>query len=138
MPFKPIASGANYSSWFPHSYARDIKIAAGEQAAVLSNGSELVNFTRMESAESHNQLLLKLEWLRDRYEQLGIETAQQRYMWRHIEEGTLMARLPRAATGCTCEDRPILLIDHIDTAFEKNVFNVTGQRISTPGTISLR
>ncbi len=119
-------------SW-PHNfvagYRSDILALDGEKVAIFPLSRRTAKFTRKNSIEPDNQLRDMVSFLEERYRQLGIHTRRQEFSWRGIPQANLIAVIP--GTG---EDRkPVVMADHIDTAFCEDVFDKNGQRVSAPG-----
>ena len=81
------------------------------------------------NAQDPNQLEAIVAFLEDRYAQLGLRSWRRTFAWRGATQTMLIAEIqgsdPRAA--------PVLLADHIDTAFAEDVYHRTGQRVAVPG-----
>jgi len=115
---------SNYTT----AYRRDVLALDGEHEAVFSGG-RTARFVRKNSVDPRNQLLDVVRFLEERYRQLGIRTRRQEFTWRGIPQANLIAIIP----GTDAARRPVIMADHIDTAFCDDVFEKTGQRLSAPG-----
>ncbi len=113
------------------AYRRDVLALDGEREAVFSLSGRTEKFVRKNSVDPHNQLLDVVRYLEERYRQLGIRTRRQEFTWRGIPQANLIAILP--GTGREASLRPVLMADHIDTAFCDDIFEKNGQRVSAPG-----
>ncbi len=122
----PLALSSDPS--FSERYLRDIRILSGEEVAEFPLSKKKMRFTRKSNADPKNQLEDVVDYLEERYAQLGIRTIRQRFMWRGIPQSNLIAVI----TGKR-SDKPVLMADHIDTAFGEDVFDKTGERKSVPG-----
>lgn len=118
---------------FTNAYASDLKIFAGETTVeILVNGVAIkTRFSRKNSADPHHQLRDVVDYLETRYRSLGLKTHRQKFSWRGIPQSNLIAVIPGSLKGAA--NRPVLVADHIDTAFSEDEFEKTGQRIAAPG-----
>ncbi len=116
---------------FAAAYRRDILALDGEQEAAFPLSRRTVRFTRKNSVDPLNQLLDVVGFLEERYRQLGIRTRRQNFTWRGIPQANLIAIIP--GTGKGASRRPVLMADHIDTAFCEDVYVKNGKRVSAPG-----
>ena len=116
---------------FLPAYRRDILALDGEDEAVFPLSGRTVRFTRKNSIDPGNQLGDLARFLEERYRQLGIRTRRQEFTWRGIPQVNLIAILP--GTGKDASRRPVVMADHIDTAFCEDVFEKNGGRVSAPG-----
>lgn len=122
------------TSWprgFKEAYSRDVMIYAGEKQARFPLSGRRSFFKRKSSADPRNQLKRLVEYLEERYEKLGIRTYRQSFFWRGIEQINLIAVIPGSASDAS--QSPVLLADHIDTAFSEKHFDKTGERVAAPG-----
>jgi hypothetical protein len=130
----PTGSGVKIRSWpedFLVSYKNDLLALSGESDAIFPISGRRVVFRRKNSSAKDNQLQEVAEYLAERYKLLGLETVRQTFTWRGITQENLIAIIRGAASGAS--NRPILLADHIDTAFCEDEFERKGKRISAPG-----
>ena len=128
------AAPALIRSWprdYLPAYRRDVLALDGEDEAVFPLSHRRVRFTRKNSVDPGNQLLKLVDFLEERYRQLGIRTRRQEFTWRGIPQANLIAVIP--GTGKDAARQPVVLADHIDTAFCEDVFEKTGKRVSAPG-----
>lgn len=119
-------------SWpdnFLAAYRSDILALDGEKEAVFPLSRRTAKFTRKNSIEPDNQLRDMVSFLEERYRQLGIRTRRQEFTWRGIPQVNLIAVIP----GNGGDRRPVVMADHIDTAFCEDVFDKNGHRVSAPG-----
>lgn len=107
---------------------RDTRALTGE--LVFADGRR-VRLGRKNSAQPDHQLEALVDWLEERYKALGIETRRDRFEWRGIPQSNLVAVLPGTNGGA--DGRPVLLVDHFDTAFAEDEFKKSGARVSVPG-----
>lgn len=112
-------------------FGEDLAVLSGEADAVLAGSGRCVRFERKSAAQTDNQLLDVIAWLEERYAALGVETRREEFTWRGIPEANLIAVLPGPAAES--REAPVLVADHIDTAFAEDVFARTGERVSVPG-----
>lgn len=122
---------SRWSDTFVDSYAEDVQVIAGERQAKYPLSEKRAWFNRKNSADRRNDLLQLIEYLEERYTQLGIQTRRQEFIWRGIKQYNLIATIPGHAIDAA--KRPVLLADHIDTAFSEAHFNKTGERVAAPG-----
>ena len=132
----PRTAGAasRISDWpgdFTAAYRKDILALDGEQEAALPLSGRKVRFTRKNSVDPRNQLVDVVRFLEERYRQLGIKTRRQEFTWRGIPQANLIAIIP--GTGRDASRRPVLMADHIDTAFCEDIYDKNRQRVPAPG-----
>ena len=121
-------------SWpgnFLADYRSDVLALDGESEAVFPLSRRTERLVRKNSIEPDNQLRDLVSFLEERYRQLGIKTRRQEFTWRGIPQANLIAVIP--GTGKDASRRPVVMADHIDTAFCEDVFDKNGQRVSAPG-----
>jgi Zn-dependent M28 family amino/carboxypeptidase len=70
-----------------------------------------------------------VDYLEERYQQLGIKTRRQTFSWRSINLANLIAEIP----GRDRTLPPVLIADHYDTAIAEDHYAKTKERISTAG-----
>lgn len=107
---------------------RDTRALTGE--IVFADGRK-VRLERKNSAQTDHQLEALVDWLEERYKSLGVETRRDRFEWRGIPQSNLVAVIPGAERGPA--SRPVLLVDHFDTAFAEDEFERSGAKVSVPG-----
>ena len=75
-----------------------------------------------------------VQYLTERYTELGVKTVPVPFTWRGIAQSNLLAIIPSPSrpADCTCT-LPVVLADHFDTAFCEDIFAKSGQRVSNPG-----
>lgn len=123
---------ATISAWprhFDEDYARDVRILAGQQEIIFPISGYRTRFARKNNADPENQLESVERYLEERYAKLGIPTRRQRFTWRGIPQSNLVAII-RGQAG---DGAPVIMADHIDTAFAEDWYARTGQRFSAPG-----
>lgn len=125
------ASRVRFSEKFRDAYEEDVRVLAGTELAVFPKSGKRMRFTRKNSADPKNQLLLLISYLEERYAKLGIRTLRQPFVWRGIQQANLIAVLPGSLKGRA--NRPVVLADHIDTAFAEDTFRKTKTRVAVPG-----
>jgi hypothetical protein len=116
---------------FAEAYEHDVKVIAGEIQARYPVSKRRAVFNRKNNADPNNDLHRLVDYLVERYKTLGIETVRQNFEWRGIKQTNLIARIPGWDPNASAA--PVLLADHIDTAFSEKTFNSTRKRISVPG-----
>jgi hypothetical protein len=131
MPFPPDR-GARIKKWpenFVEAYKNDVLALDGEIPAVFPISKRRVKFTSKSCADRDNQLLDLVAYLEERYKTLGIRTVRQDFVWRGIPQANLIAVIPGSDPGA----RPVVMADHIDTAYCEDIYEDTGKRVSAPG-----
>ncbi len=135
----------SFPATFANDYRRDIDMLSGllpldvppgAPDGPKSGAAQTLRLVRKNSADPQHQLDVLLDYLEARYKQLGsgILTQRQRFVWRGIAQSNLIAILPgRRAPSETASRLPIVLADHIDTAFCEKTFARKGQRVSVAG-----
>jgi peptidase M28-like protein len=130
---EPVRSTPRIKRWpagFSEAYHRDLLALDGEVEAVFPRSGRRMRFTRKNSAQADHQLEDVAEYLEERYRELGVPTRRQSFVWRGLHETNLIAVIAgRPDAG----NRPVLLADHVDTAFAETLFMQTGRRVSVPG-----
>ena len=81
------------------------------------------------SASPDNQITRIFDYLSERYLLSGILTQRYSFSWRNISQSNLIAVIP----GKNRALPPLVLADHIDTAYCGDIFEGTQQRVSAPG-----
>jgi hypothetical protein len=114
---------------FKEAYKADVLTLDGERAAVFPISKRKVTFKRKNSIDKDNQIQDLVGYLEERYKVLGIKTVRQDFTWRGLAETNLIAIIP----GSDPDARPVLMADHIDTAFCEDIYDETGERVSAPG-----
>jgi hypothetical protein len=84
---------------------------------------------RKNNAQAPNQLGAIIAHLEERYEQLGLRTWRETFQWRGASQTMLFAEIP----GRDPTAAPVLMADHIDSAFAEDVYHRTGERVAVPG-----
>jgi hypothetical protein len=118
LALAPIERKPLIETWpadFAASYQRDVETIA--------------SFERKNSADPGNEIGRVVEYLEKRYVALGLRTFRQNFNWRGIAQMNLVAVIP----GSDSSAKPVLLADHIDTAFAEDEFDRSGRRVSAPG-----
>lgn len=119
---KPLDLPAVVTAWpedFDSRYRKDVELLSGDR------------FTRKSSAQPDHQLDELVAYLESRYRVLGVRAQPQKFAWRGIAQANLVARIPGSLPAD--RNRPVLLADHIDTAFSEDIFQASGERQTTPG-----
>ncbi len=116
---------------FTAAYRRDMLALDGENEAVFPLSGRRVLFKAKSGADPDNQLGLLSEYLEERYWFLGISTRRQEFLWRGMPQCNLIAVIPGSLPPGL--NRPVLMGDHIDTAFCEDEYERTGRRVSAPG-----
>lgn len=122
------------TSWpndFVASFQKDLSVLSGAEDAVYLSSGARTRFRRKNAAKPNHQLNEMVTWLEERYSALGLPTQRQGVLWNGVASNNLIAVIP----GSLSQDRnhPIVLADHIDTAFAEEVFSGGRQRVSVPG-----
>ena len=116
----PTAGSAVFTSWpadFDAAYRSDLLVMAGESPAVFPLSGRSVTFTNKNNALPDNQLPDVFAYLEERYEELGLRTWRQSFTWRGMPQDNLFAEIP----GSDARLAPLLLADHVDTAFAEDL-----------------
>lgn len=122
------------ADWHAH-YAMDIEILSGQREVeyIINTKPIRTKFINKNSADPTNQLLDIVSYLEYRYNQMGIKTERESFVWRNIPQANLIAKIP----GKYSADKlpPVVMADHIDTAFCEDIFqrSKAKKRISAPG-----
>lgn len=128
------ASAPAVSRWpgtFVRDYRADVLALDGEREAVFPLSARKVRFTRKNNITPDNQLPLVVEYLEERYTVLGLRTFRQEFTWRGMPQANLIAVIP--GSDPEASRTPVLMGDHMDTAFCEDTYEATGQRRSAPG-----
>jgi hypothetical protein len=116
---------------FVDRYKEDVQVLAGEKEAHYPLSGRRATFSTKNSADVGNRLMEVADYLEERYRSQGIATFRQEFSWRGIRQANLVAVIPgKEPKG---RNRPVLLADHIDTAYCEDIFRGTGERVSAPG-----
>ncbi|HBL16361.1 MAG: hypothetical protein A2X36_04535 [Elusimicrobia bacterium GWA2_69_24] len=116
---------------FAAALRRDTLALAGEEELVFPKDGRRLRLTRKNSAQPDHQLSDLSEYLIQRYAALGIAVKVRSFRWRGIPQTNLIAVLPGTLQGRA--NRPVLLADHVDTAFAEDLFKAGRRRVSVPG-----
>jgi len=130
----PDAEDARIASWpegFDARYRADVLALDGEAEAVFPKSGARVRFTRKESADPANQLERVADYLEERYAALGIATRRDRFSWRGVAQSNVIAKIPGVKPGAG--ERPVILADHVDTAFAEAELAARHRRVAAPG-----
>ncbi len=130
----PKKSRPRVKAWaddYDQVYQADVETIAGERDAVFPLSGKSIRFVRKSSAQPNHDLEKMVDYLEERYRKLGIVTVRQRFLWRGIPQSNLIAIIPGSLQGN--KNKPVLMADHMDTAFCENVFDEHGERVSTAG-----
>lgn len=146
LPLPATVKLPRFPPTFDADYHADLAAFSGAQPIALPNGKSL-SLQRKNCADPAHQLEVMLDVVEARYQKLGLVTRRQRFTWRGIPQSNLVAVLPRtlpadkpqqpSSSPPPLKGRPILLADHIDTAFCEDLFYSRGanhgKRLSAPG-----
>ena len=116
---------------FATAFREDVLSCSGENEAQFPLSGKAIRFVRKSSADPQNQIGELVEWLEERYQQLGIPTRRETFAWRGIPQSNLIAVI--RGSDPDASQRPLLMADHIDTAFREDEFARSHQRVSAPG-----
>ncbi len=116
---------------FQKAYQRDVLTLDGEREAVFPISKRTARFTAKNNITPDNQLPLLVQYLEERYQTLGLTTFRQDFPWRGHAQTNLIAVIP--GSDPVLSQKPVLMGDHIDTAFCEDVYAATGARVSAPG-----
>ncbi|MEW6057533.1 MAG: M20/M25/M40 family metallo-hydrolase [Bdellovibrionota bacterium] len=116
---------------FENDYKEDVTVLSGEKEATFPLSRQRVSFKRKNSASPNHQLEKMVDYLQERYKTLKIPTHRHRFYWRGIPQSNLLAVIEGSLP--LEENRPVLIADHIDTAFAEDAFQTFGARVAVPG-----
>jgi len=129
-------------SWpegFAERYRADVLALDGEAPVVLPDGRE-VSFTVKNNALPDNQLVDVFSYLEARYEELGVTTWRQDFPWRDTPAAGPYPVVPQPQTNLIAEIPgtnpklpPLLVADHVDTAFDEVLAVTKGIYSAVPG-----
>ena len=128
---EPLDEPVVVSSWpadFAADYQADVLAMDGEAAAVFPISGRVKRFTVKNNALPDNQLEDVFCYLEERYAQIGLETWRQSFTWRGMPQTNLVAEIPGSSPGLD----PVLMADHIDTAFDEDLA-IKGIYMAVPG-----
>lgn len=128
------ATQSKISKWpddFAGAYEKDVRVFSGVEEAVLAKKKTKARFLKKSTASPDHDLETLVDYLEDRYTELGIRTERQRFTWRNIKQSNLIAKISGSLPDAG--KHPVILADHIDTAFCEDLFDSKNQRISTSG-----
>ena len=120
------------TSWpadFAADYRADLLAMDGEVPAVFPISGRVMSFTVKNNALPDNQLEENFQYLEERYARLGIGTSRQSFTWRGMPQTNLIAVIP----GSDPRLPPVLLADHIDTAFDEHLAVNFHEFVAVPG-----
>ena len=101
----------------------------GELPAVFPVSGRVMSFTVKNNALPWNQLEENFQYLEERYEAMGIATERQSFVWRGMPQTNLVAVIPGTDPGLA----PVLMADHIDTAFDETDMVNFHEAVAVPG-----
>ena len=78
-----------------------------------------------------HQLEAVADFLAQRYRALGLAVRREPFVWRGLKQSNIMAVVKGRGPGAA--DKPVVLVDHYDTAFAEDAFERAGTRVSAPG-----
>ena len=128
----PLAADPIITSWpadFDAAYRADLLAMDGEAPAVFPVSGRVQSFTVKNNALPNNQLEAVFQYLEERYQVLGIPTSRQSFTWRGMPQTNLIAKIP----GSDPNLAPVLLADHVDTAFDETLVVNFHDCIAVPG-----
>lgn len=117
-----------YPAGFATAYRNDVLAMDGEADAVFPISGRVERFTVKNNALADNQLAAVFDYLDERYEQLGLQTWRQDFVWRGMPQTNLVAVIP----GTDPSLSPLLIADHVDTAFDEDLA-LKGIWMAVPG-----
>ena len=130
----PKPAKTQIKDWLPNFfeiYHDAIGVISGAQVAKFPISGSEMHFTRKNNAQIDHHLEYLNDYLQERYKELGIETRRLPFEWRRMTHSNLVAVIPGEMQGR--DPNPVLMMDHIDTAFAHDVFYSSGVRVSVPG-----
>ncbi len=120
------------TSWpadFAGDYYDDVVTMDGEVPAVFPVSGRVESFTVKNNALWPNDLQKCFEYLEERYQVMGIETRRQSFTWRGMPQMNLIAEIP----GSDPNLDPVLMADHVDTAFDERLIVNFHEVVAVPG-----
>lgn len=130
----PKPEKVQVTDWLPNFfdiYRDAIAVISGAEVARFPISGSEMRFTRKNNAQIDHHLEYLNDYLQERYKELGIETRRLPFDWRRMTHSNLVAVIPGLMQGR--DPNPVMMMDHIDTAFAKDIFYSSGLRISVPG-----
>jgi hypothetical protein len=118
---------------FEGRFSKDVRIFSGEDAAVFPFSGKVHRFVKKGAFQPDHDLEHLVDYLEERYKQLGIATERQRFVWRGIAQSNLIAKLPGKVRTDGKMLSKVLLLDHVDSAVSEDVFEKTKKRETCPG-----
>lgn len=109
-------------------YQEDLQIADGELEARYPWSGGTARFRNKGAFQPDHDLERMIDYLEERYRVLSIETVRQRFTWRGLPQGNLIAIIKGTERG-----PPVVMADHIDAACEEDTFDKTRRRVTTHG-----
>jgi Zn-dependent M28 family amino/carboxypeptidase len=94
-------------------------------------GNSVVTTEKRNSIQKDNDLLDIVRYLETQYKGLGIKTLRQEFLWRGIKQVNLIAKVKGSLPPS--QNKPVLIADHYDTAFEEDTFEKTKVRQASRG-----
>ena len=116
---------------FSEIYHEAVGVISGALIAKFPISGSEMRFTRKNNAQIDHHLEFLNDYLQERYKELGLETRRQPFEWRRMTHSNLIAVIPGEMQGR--DPNPVVMMDHIDTAFAQDVFYTDGVRVSVPG-----
>jgi len=130
----PQPADVQVRDWLPNFdeiYREMVGIISGASIAKFPVSGTEMRFTRKNNAQIDHHLEYLNDYLQEYYKELGIETRRLPFEWRRMTHSNLVAVIPGEMQGR--DPNPVIMMDHIDTAFARDVFHSTGVRVSVPG-----
>ena len=118
---------------FEQRFRQDLRIFSGAERATFPITARVERFVKKGAFQRDHDLERLVDYLEERYQQLGIVTHRQRFGWRGIAQSNLIAKIRGRGSSSGKRLPIVVLADHIDTAVEEDTFERTGQRVTTPG-----
>jgi hypothetical protein len=123
---RPVAFEPDFTT----ALAADVVALDGEEEARFPLG-RVLRFTRRTASDPDHQLEAVADFLTQRYRALGLTVRREPFVWRGLKQSNVMAVVKGRGPGAA--DKPVVLVDHYDTAFAEDVFEASGKRLSAPG-----
>lgn len=134
--------GLHFDSEWSKQYQWQVEICAGEREALFPISGKRLWFTTKNNAQKGNHLydqearrdserIDMATYLKEKYSEMGLKTWEQKFNWREMTHSNLIAFIPGSLPGSS--NKPVILADHFDTAFEEDTFRRTKQRVSAKG-----
>ncbi len=134
---EPSGMALSWPTDFQERYLSGVKELVGESAARFPRSGRQFSFSRKNAADTGHELELLVDYLEERYREevelheLDLEIERFRFEDLGSHHSNLLVKLK--ASQSDARKKPLVLVDHFDTAFAEDHFYATGERRSVPG-----